>query len=113
MSAVSEPAWLALLRGAVARLGTIKAVADQLGYSRTAISLVLAGKYGDRSTTALERAVMTRLDQVACPVLGEIAGEDCAAHQAAPFSASNPQRIALYRACRAGCPHSRRAERAS
>ena len=101
-----EPDWLALLRAAVKRLGSIQAVADRLDYSRTAVSLVLSGKYG-KSTDALAQAVLTRLDQVACPVLGEIDGDDCVAHQAAKFTATNPQRIALFRACRSGCPHSR------
>jgi hypothetical protein len=97
--------WMQLLRDAVDRLGSIQAVADRIGYSRTAVSLVLSGTYA-KDTTALARAVLTRLDLVSCPVLGEIAGDQCRAHQAAPFSAANPQRIALYRACRTGCPHS-------
>jgi hypothetical protein len=102
----AERDWMQLLRDAVDRLGSITAVADRIGYSRTALSLVLSGKYGDRDTTALARAVLTRLDVVQCPVFGEIAGDDCRSHQAAPFSAANPQRIQLYRACRSGCPHS-------
>ena len=32
---------------------------------------------------------------VACPVLGEIPREDCAAHQRRPFAATNP--VALHR----------------
>jgi len=103
---VAEPAWMVLLRGAVERAGSIQAVADLIGYSRTAVSLVLNGKYG-KSTEALALAVMTGLDQVICPVLGDLPGPDCLRNQTAPFSAANPQRVALYRACRAGCPHSR------
>jgi len=105
---LSQPAWLLMLRAEVTRLGSIQAVADRLGYSRTVVSLVLSDKYG-KSTDALAAAVMSRLTQLVCPVLGEISGEDCARHQAAPFAANNPQRIALFRACR-GCRHSRLGE---
>jgi hypothetical protein len=103
---VAEPTWMVLLRGAVERAPSMQAVAEQIGYSRTTVSLVLAGKYG-KSTEAIALAVMTLLDQVICPVLGDLPGPDCLRNQNAPFSAANPQRVALYRACRAGCPHSR------
>lgn len=44
---------------------------------------------------------------VACPVAGELRMHHCLQNQRMPFAATNPQRVRLYRACRAGCPHSR------
>ncbi|MEA2755131.1 MAG: hypothetical protein QOJ54_1420 [Aliidongia sp.] len=102
---MSEPEWMVILRAEVKRLGSIQAVAHRIGYSRTVVSLVLAGKYG-KSTEPLALAVMTRLTQLVCPVLGEISGDACALNQNAPFRANNPRNIALYRACRSGCRHS-------
>jgi hypothetical protein len=102
---MSEPEWMVILRAEVKRLGSIQAVADRLDYSRTVVSLVLAGKYG-KSTDQLASAVITRLTNLVCPVLGDISGAACASHQSAGFTATNPQRISLYRACRAGCSHS-------
>lgn len=99
-----EPIWLAELRGLAKRLGSIRAAADAIGYSRTAVSLVLAGTYG-KSTEQIARAVMATVTRVACPVLGEIAADQCRAEQVRPYSSANPQRIALFRACHGGCVH--------
>lgn len=42
---------------------------------------------------------------IACPVMGVMGKTECLQEQAKPFSAANPLRIQLYRACRNGCPH--------
>lgn len=82
--------------------------AKRIDYSSAAVSQVINGKYsGD--LTAIEQAVRGVLmaATVDCPVVGELASDACLAHQKASWSPHNPQRIAFYRACRQGCPHSR------
>ncbi len=84
------------------------AVARQLGYSPAVVSTVLANKYqGD--LTAVEQAVRGALmaQTILCPVVGELSSQACNAHQRQPWAPHNPQRIQFYKACRAGCPHSR------
>lgn len=82
--------------------------ARRIDYSSAAVSQVINGKYsGDLK--AVEQTVRGALMAVtvACPVLGELAADICLSHQKAPWSPHNPQRIAFFRACRDGCPHSR------
>jgi len=103
----TQPDWLVALAEACDE-ATQAAAARRIGYSGATVSFVLNGRYtGDLK--AVEAAVRDALMRgtVDCPVLGEILGEDCRKHQAAPFNAGNPQRIATFRACRNGCPHSR------
>lgn len=47
--------------------------------------------------------------QAACPVLGELSSERCAHYQDMPleFAEIHPTAMALYRACRSGCPFSK------
>ena len=82
--------------------------ARRIGYSAATVSFVLNKRYtGDLK--AVEAAVRDALMRgtVACPLLGEILGGTCRHNQALPYSATNPQRVALFRACRGGCAHSR------
>jgi hypothetical protein len=100
---MSEPSWLQLLRRAVIRLGSIQAVADALGYSRTTISLVLSGKYG-KPTNAIERAVLGALDAVECPHLGaEISRPDCTGYHQRAMPQSDPAKLKHWAACQR-CP---------
>ncbi|MCK5295926.1 MAG: XRE family transcriptional regulator [Alphaproteobacteria bacterium] len=81
-------------------------VAEKMGYSATVINMVLKGGYaGD--LTAVKQAFngVFKNATVQCPVAGEIRTDQCLKHQRASFSAHNPQSIAFYKACRAGCPH--------
>jgi len=85
-----------------------KAVADQIGYSSAVVNQVLSGRYsGDMG--AVEQAVKGALlnTTVSCPVAGDLPAHRCLEYQRLPFAATNPQRIALYKACRT-CPHNRR-----
>lgn len=82
--------------------------ARRIGYSAATVSFVLNKRYmGD--LRAVEAAVRDGLMRgtVSCPLKGEIPGEECLHNQALPFSATNPQRVALFRACRNSCPNSR------
>ena len=77
--------WIDALKAECAKSSQAK-VAKELGYSAATISLVLKGKYaGDLKT--VERKFK------------------CVSYRRMKFSAVNPQRIALYKACRNGCPH--------
>ena len=99
--------WLVVLAEACDQETQGKA-ARRIGYSAATVSFVLNARYtGDLK--AVEAAVRDALMRgtVACPLLGEILGETCRHNQALPFSATNPQRVALFRACRSGCVHSR------
>ena len=103
---VAEPLWLTTLRRAV-KASSLPVVGRQIGYSTGAISAVLNGKYTaslDRVQRAVEGALMG--SSIACPVVGDIPSQRCVEHQSAPFAATNPMRVRLYRACRSGCPHS-------
>jgi hypothetical protein len=44
---------------------------------------------------------------VVCPILGEIGRDVCLDEQKKPNTGASSIRSKLYRACRAGCPHSR------
>lgn len=98
--------WIEELRAACERLGQ-KEIGKRVGYSPTVLSQVLKGKYpGDmeRVRVQVEGALMGR--EVDCPMLGEITLDVCRSHQNRRFSATNPLRVQMYRACRNGCPHS-------
>ncbi|GEO82297.1 helix-turn-helix domain-containing protein [Pararhodospirillum oryzae] len=103
---IPEPRWLALLRAEAGR-GSIAAAARRVGISRAAASSLLSGTYPAVSTDAMAARVLAALDVRICPGLGaEMAPEVCADWQAKAhvLVATNGQRVAMYRACRA-CPH--------
>ncbi|WP_315383558.1 XRE family transcriptional regulator [Microvirgula aerodenitrificans] len=95
----SDPHWLGLLRAEAART-SIAATAALLGYSRTSISLALAGRYTARTDT-LARVVVERLDTpVDCPYLGETLESDvCRSYCTGPAPSHNPLKMAHWRAC--------------
>jgi hypothetical protein len=107
MSAAKGGAWMERLRGECARTSQAH-VARRIGYSATVLHHVLHGTYkGNLSQVqkAVEGALMGAT--VECPVLGDLPSNRCLTIQAQPFAATNPTRVALYRACRNGCRHSR------
>ncbi|MFT4098460.1 MAG: transcriptional regulator [Rhodoblastus sp.] len=89
-----------------ARSGVV--VARRIGYSGAVVSSVLAAKYkGDlgKVEAKVRGALMGEIVQ--CPVLDEITKDRCIAEQGRKFAATSSTRAKLYRACRAGCAHSR------
>ncbi len=83
-------------------------VARLIGYSPTVVNRILKGNYeGDAQAVqkAVEGALMGAT--VTCPVLRVIAANKCLEIQGQPFAATNPTRVALFRACRSGCANSR------
>jgi hypothetical protein len=109
MSAAPAPQadWIEVLREAC-REKTQTRVAQAIGYAGSVVSQVLGGKYrGDLG--AVEAAVRGALmgETVLCPVLDEIPRSTCIAEQRKGPTATSALRIRLWRACRAGCAHSR------
>lgn len=102
--------WIHELKAECAKTSQ-NAVAKQMGYSGATISLVLKGTYtGDLN--AIERTFngVFKNAVVDCPVMGELSTDKCTYYQRMKFSAVNPQRVALYKACRNGCPHFKKGE---
>lgn len=75
--------------------------------SGTVLNQVLKGKYPGR-TERLQRLVegVYMAGTVDCPVVGSIPSDQCVQYQGQPFANTNPTRLALYKACRGGCPNS-------
>lgn len=94
--------WFALLT-AEARRTSITATAARLGYSRTAVSLALAGKYPG-GTDKLAATVLETFRRTQCPHLDrEVTPVECAKH-GGRVPTSSPAALRLWRACQA-CPH--------
>ncbi len=96
--------WLSLLRDQVRDRGQA-AVARELGRSRSAVSMVLSGKY-PAGTDAIEAAVLALYGGdglVPCPVLGSVEPGICAGHcdraKRLGLCAGNPQTLRLRKAC--------------
>ncbi len=106
MSTISEPRWLELLRMEVAQTN-IAATAARIGYSRTTISLVLAGKYPGKPDK-IAAAALAELEPVVavdCPHLGMSIGVAvCLATSSQRAPTHNPAKMLHWRACRQ-CPH--------
>ena len=101
------PDWVLVLAQECDRTSQ-NAAAKRIDYSSAAVSQVINNCYKAPSTS-IEQAVRGALMAavVACPVVGDLAADTCLTHQKAPWAPHNPQRIAFWRACRGGCPHSR------
>lgn len=86
--------------------GGIQAVANQIGYSRSALSTYLDGKYPAGSTDKLEAAILKHLaGRHACPHLRrEIAPAECREFAGRPMPMSNPASLRHWQACQ-DCTH--------
>lgn len=95
--------WMNLLRDAVAKT-SITAVSEKLGVSRTAISLVLSGKY-QAKTDRVAAKVLDVYARLTCTHTGaEITHADCRQMSASAVPTSSPQAMRHWRACQ-GCIH--------
>ena len=84
---------------------TQAAVARELGVSPAVVNQALKGSFkGNVERFALRVRGKYLQSVVVCPVLGSIGTHVCLAEQAKPATFSNPQRVALKRACKT-CPH--------
>ncbi|MAY42611.1 MULTISPECIES: hypothetical protein [unclassified Neptuniibacter] len=95
----NPPEFIRVLASVVDQSGSKKAAADRLGVDRASVSTLLANKY-PANTTAMEQKIMAFNQAHECPILGEIDSKLCQKNRQQPFISSNPQRVALYRACR-------------
>lgn len=94
--------WFTLLQQRVAQSST-RAVADELQYSTTSISLILNGKYQGKPDRVAQK-VLQQYAKVHCPFSGQtIALHQCqsTAHGKAPTH--NPMKMQQWRACQS-CP---------
>lgn len=99
--------WLEILKHAVdAPDSSMGKVAEKLGCSRTAISLVLAGKYPAK-TDKMAARVMQVYGRVQCPfLLKEISGKECHDFHTKDAPTSSPFAMRHWRACQ-NCPNRR------
>lgn len=99
MRSIMTEGWIETLRDAATTMGSIKAAADAIGYSRTTVSLVLSGNY-DRSTAEIAQAVMAKLQKVACPYLDHmIERETCLRTWKRTMPQSNPEALRHWSHC--------------
>ncbi len=85
---------------------TKTAVAEAIGYSRTAISLYLDGKYG-AGVEKLEAAILARYDIYPCTHNNvEISGPDCQRRATAPRPFGGRAKEAHWLACQV-CQHNK------
>lgn len=104
---LQDPQWVDVLRAEAAKPGRSKqAIADELDVSRTAISLLVAGKYSaglDKFAEKHAAKVMALYaHQVWCPHLrASITPDACTDHRSAPMNTSDPTKLKHWAACRA------------
>ncbi|WP_124836479.1 MULTISPECIES: helix-turn-helix domain-containing protein [Burkholderia] len=94
--------WIAMLRTAV-EVSTVTDVARRLGYSRAAVSKVLAGKYAGKSDRVAAR-VQEVFGQVRCTHTGQLIQLTvCVSYTTRRAPINNPLELSQWRACRS-CP---------
>lgn len=96
-------AWESLLTDAI-RSSTKQQVADQLGVSRSAISLIANGKY-PASVEHIAQKILLVYGAIDCPYLQKkIALSDCRFNYGRAAPVSSPREMKFWRACQS-CPH--------
>ena len=97
--------WLDVLQAAVAADPRgITGVAERIGYSRTAVSLALAGRYGG-NPERIAHAVVSMLQAVECPFLGHaIPPGVCRRFSTRSYISITAADVPHWRACRK-CSH--------
>ncbi len=79
-------------------------VGRQIGYSRTAISLALSGKYVGSTEKLAQAVISTFSDNLHCPHLqATINPDECVDFQSRPIPQSNATALRHWRACQS-CP---------
>lgn len=94
-----------LLRTRAQELGTVAAVGRELGYTRQALSMALAGKY-PADTRQLRTKILERYAAgVPCPHVGlDIAPSACREQRERPLPTGPREAVRWWQACRA-CPN--------
>jgi len=103
----TPPDWVLVLAEAC-NMENQTAVGRRLRYSGPTVSQVLSNSYGGdmESFEQVVRGVLMA-ETVICPRLGETSRNVCQTWQRRPFSTASSNAVAMYQACRSGCPHSR------
>ncbi|MGA8169787.1 MAG: transcriptional regulator [Methylocystis sp.] len=101
------PDWIEIVAKEATRTSAT-AVAGRLGYSVAVVSSLVRGKYaGDLGAVEARVRGVYMGEEVACPVLGDIARDYCLAEQRKKHIGTSQTRTALFHACRNGCANSR------
>ena len=103
------PEWVRLLAQACDRTSQ-GSMAKRLGVSGSTISAVLRKNYtGSYEPIEIASRGVLMAETLICPVLGEIATNECLDNQkrSRHFSSGSSIRVRLYQACRGACAHSR------
>lgn len=94
--------WLTLLSEAVAESSKV-AVAEELGVSRPAVSLLLLGKYPGK-TDRMAARILERYARLDCPHTGKSVTPDHCRKFCGPVPTSSPAALRQWRACLT-CPN--------
>ncbi len=111
----AEAAWGASLPVEVRALaercdaGTADGAARVVGISAGAVSNVLRRKVENYDLPKIFGKIRGALmgETVECPRKGSMSRQVCLQWQDKPFATTSADRVAMFRACRSGCPHSR------
>lgn len=97
--------WLNILQEQVEKNGSIQAVANQLGYSRPAISLALKGNYPGGTDRLAAKVIATFCDRIICPhTKHDISQGDCTDLRTRPLPQSDVSELRQWSACQS-CPN--------
>ncbi|WP_273794721.1 MarR family transcriptional regulator [Brucella intermedia] len=103
---LADPKWVEVLRAEASKpKRTKQAIANELGVSRTAISLICDGKYSarmDKVSAKLAPKVMSLYAHTMwCPHLrSDLTPDACRHHASAPMPTSDPDKLRHWAACR-------------
>ncbi|MGF3028003.1 transcriptional regulator [Methylobacterium aquaticum] len=88
---------------------TAAAAAKAVGISPATVSHLIHAKVENHDLAKIYGKIRGALlsETVECPRKGAMRRDVCLQWQAKPFAATSADRVAMYRACRSGCPHSR------
>lgn len=98
--------WLEILRAEAGKT-TLYELGGRLGYSKTAISQVLNGRYPS-STRRIAEKVMMILGGVECPLTNQREpSEKCQEMRNKPMPASSPEALRKWTLCQHKCPNNK------
>lgn len=110
LMSLADPKWVEVLRTEAEKpKRTKQAIANELGVSRTAISLICDGKYSARmdkvSAKIAPKVMALYACKVWCPHLrDDLTPDACRHHATEPMPKSDPAKLRHWVACR-NCPH--------
>lgn len=106
------PDWVEVLAREATRTSGA-AVARRLGVSGSQVSQLINATYAGDIGGAEQRVRGALMGvEVECPVLGDLPRDRCLDEQKKKYRGTSALRTQLFKACRAGCPHSRLKEAA-